>query len=88
MCGSFGSWRMLAAIRPNLGNEHVMLYVFNYLGIAYYIFRWPPSKQPQWPQKSNLTKDLKSATSITPVYMCMLPVTAIFVASEAMATSK
>ena len=46
------------------------------------------SKQPQWPQNSNLTSDLKSATSITLVSMCMLPLMAILVASEAMAASK
>ena len=39
-----------------------------------------------WPQSSNLTSDLKSATSITLVSMCMVPLTANL--SEAMAASK
>ena len=46
------------------------------------------SKWPQWPQGSNLTSDLKSATSITLASMCVLHLTAILVASEAMAASK
>ena len=41
-----------------------------------------------WPQRSNLTSDLKSATSITLVSMCMLTLMAILVASEAIAASK
>ena len=35
-----------------------------------------------------MTPDLKSGTLITLVSMCMLPLTAILVASEAMAASK
>ena len=35
-----------------------------------------------------MTPDLKSRTLITLVYMCMLPLTAILVAFEAMAASK
>ena len=46
------------------------------------------SKQPQWPQRSNLNSDLKSASSITLVSMCILPLTAILMAFEAIATSK
>ena len=40
------------------------------------------SKWPQWPQRLNLTSDLKYATTIIPVSMWMLPLTAILVASE------
>ena len=46
------------------------------------------SKQPQWPRNSNLTSDLKSASSITLVSLYMLPLTAILMTSEAMAASK
>ena len=46
------------------------------------------SKQPLWPQRSNLTSELKSATSITMVSMCMLLLTTILVVSEAMVASK
>ena len=45
------------------------------------------SKQPQWPQRSNVTSDLMQATSITLASKCILPVTAILVASEAIAAS-
>ena len=46
------------------------------------------SKKPQWPQRPNLIEYLKSLTSITLASMCMLPLTAIWVTSEAMAASK
>ena len=46
------------------------------------------SKWPQWPQNSNLTSDLKLATSITLVSMCMLPLMAVYMASEAMMAPK
>ena len=39
-------------------------------------------------KSQNLTSDLKSETSITLVFMCMLPLIAILVASEVMAASK
>ena len=46
------------------------------------------SKQLHWPHNSNLTSDLKSASSNTLVSLCMLPLTAILMTSEAMAASK
>ena len=46
------------------------------------------SKWPLWPQTLNLTSDLKSATLITWVSMCILLVTVILVTSDTMETSK
>ena len=46
------------------------------------------SKQPQWPQRSNVTSDLMQATSITLASMCILPGTAIMVTSEIIVASK
>ena len=45
------------------------------------------SKQPQRPLRSNLTSDLIQITLITLASMCILPGTAIMVASEAMEAS-
>ena len=39
-------------------------------------------------KSQNLTSDLKSETSITLIYMCMLPKTAILTSPDAMAASK
>ena len=39
-------------------------------------------------KSKNLKSDLKSETSITLIYMCMLPKTAILTSPDAMATSK
>ena len=59
------------------------LTAFSVASEAMAAFKWP-----QRPQDSNVTSDLKSATSITLASMCILHLTAILVPSEAMATSK
>ena len=54
-----------------------------------YCLQWPP--RPWWPPNDlggHMTSDLKSETFITLVSMYILSLTAILVASEAMATSK
>ena len=48
-----------------------------------YCFQWPPNNLG-----GHMTSDLTSATLITLVSMCILPLTAILVSSEAMATSR
>ena len=58
------------------------------LPITAFLKTYKTMKVPPWPQKSNLTSVLKSATSITLVSMCILPLTAISVASEAIVASK
>ena len=88
-----GQWPFRPAATRAMRNRHVMLYDYDfyYLGIYVRMARITilvASKQPQWPQNSNLTSDLKSATSITLVLMSMLPLKAILVASEAIAASK
>ena len=73
-----GQWPYIPASTRAMRNRHVVLYDLNY-----------PSKYIT-PNDlgGHLTSDLKSATLITLVSMCILPRIAILVASEAMVASK
>ena len=84
--------RRLGSIR----NNHLMLYNFYCCGIYYFLTKtiilvvseaMVISKQPQWPWRSYLTSDLTQEASITQGSMCILPGTAVMVASEAIAAS-
>ena len=50
--------------------------------------QWPFRRAGNNGKSQNLTSDLKSETSITLLYMCMFPETAILTAPDAMVASK
>ena len=62
-----------------------MLYLITILGPSKAMMA---SKLPQWPQRCYAMFDMKSVTLTSPISIGMMPQTAIFEASEAIATSK
>ena len=61
----------------------------NHRNLDYLVFRWP--LRPWWPSnstRSNLISELKSTSSITLASMCIIHLTVILVASEAMVASR